>query len=311
MEAAIQKFRVSVLINAYNYGRFIAEAVESVLAQTHSVDELIIVDDGSTDDTAEVTKAAIKDAPNAKLIQQANGGQLSAMQTGILNSTGDICFFLDADDLWRPGHVATYLETYNSDPTIDYVYSGHTKFGGSTEVEQHYEDDVYHGITALETIYRNTMVGSPTSGVSAKRELLNRFCPFDQQLLNNWKICGDDVINRACSLFLGIKYHLKSQTVLYRVHGENNYHSATSRSRSWKLKDILRGYSITHYLSEKAGLSADLKHHFRKEFCTNPHPNAKIYKEAVETTKLLGLPFTKYIYLRYRMWQLYLKKSRK
>jgi glycosyltransferase involved in cell wall biosynthesis len=87
--------KISVLINAYNYGRFLVSAIDSVLAQTRPADEIIVVDDGSTDDTEARVRPIYAQHKQIQWIRQPNGDQLSAFQTGVFASSGDICFFSD------------------------------------------------------------------------------------------------------------------------------------------------------------------------------------------------------------------------
>ena len=91
--------KVSVIIPTYNYGRFIAKAIESVLAQTHPIEEIIVVDDGSTDETAETVA---KFAPRVTYTRQRNSGVCAARNSGVKHSSGDFIAFLDADDIWHP-----------------------------------------------------------------------------------------------------------------------------------------------------------------------------------------------------------------
>ena len=98
----IQKAKISVIIPTYNYGRFIKEAVESVLKQTFPVAEIIVVDDGSTDNTEEIVKAL---GEKVRYIKQENNGVGAARNNGVKNSYGDLIAFLDADDLWLPKKI--------------------------------------------------------------------------------------------------------------------------------------------------------------------------------------------------------------
>ncbi|MEL6334977.1 MAG: glycosyltransferase, partial [Cyanobacteria bacterium J06626_26] len=90
---------VSVIISNYNYGRFITEAIESVLNQRYSNVELIVVDDGSTDNSRDIIQSY-----SHRLISvfQANSGQGAAFNAGLAQASGDIICFLDADDYYRP-----------------------------------------------------------------------------------------------------------------------------------------------------------------------------------------------------------------
>ena len=96
---------VSVVIPAYNAERFIGEAIESVLAQTHPPFEVVVVDDGSTDATATVARGY----PGVTLIQRENGGIGAARNTGVAAATGDWLAFLDADDTWPPDRLSALL----------------------------------------------------------------------------------------------------------------------------------------------------------------------------------------------------------
>src|SRR6185437_11144924 len=91
--------RVSVVIPTYNSGPLVTEAVESVLAQTLPAAEVLVVDDGSTDDTPERLAAY---GERIRYLPQANQGVAAARNRGIREATGDLIAFLDADDVWHP-----------------------------------------------------------------------------------------------------------------------------------------------------------------------------------------------------------------
>src|SRR6476646_282737 len=93
---------VSILINNYNYERFLKDAIDSALNQTYSKIEVIVVDDGSTDNSRSVIES-YQDKVTA--IFKENGGQASAFNTGFEASQGEIICFLDADDMFQPEKV--------------------------------------------------------------------------------------------------------------------------------------------------------------------------------------------------------------
>ena len=99
------KTSISIVIPLYNKVRHIARAINSVLAQNYAVFELIVVDDGSTDDSGDVVRQIID--PRLRLIVQANGGECAARNRGIQEAQHELIAFLDADDEWLP----TFLET--------------------------------------------------------------------------------------------------------------------------------------------------------------------------------------------------------
>jgi glycosyltransferase involved in cell wall biosynthesis len=105
--------KVSVIMPVYNGERFIAEAIESVLAQDFQHWELIVINDGSTDETAKVLAGFVD--PRVRIIHQANGGEAAARNRGLEAVSGEYVGFLDADDLYLPealGHMVAFLDTH-------------------------------------------------------------------------------------------------------------------------------------------------------------------------------------------------------
>nr|VFJ75036.1 MAG: Glycosyltransferase involved in cell wall bisynthesis [Candidatus Kentron sp. FW] len=110
---------VSVIIPCYNHGRFVAEAIGSVLGQSHSPVEIIVVDDGSTDDSAQVI-ATFGD--RVRLLRQENLGPSAARNTGFLASQGEFITFLDADDLYEADFITRLLSVFDRDPACLAAY---------------------------------------------------------------------------------------------------------------------------------------------------------------------------------------------
>ena len=106
---------VSVVIPTYNRGQLIADAINSVLAQTYKNIEIIVVDDGSTDETRELI---VSNYPMVKYIYQENQGVSAARNTGIQNASGDFIAFLDSDDIWLPQKLEIQMEVFRKDPAV-------------------------------------------------------------------------------------------------------------------------------------------------------------------------------------------------
>lgn len=100
---------VSVVIPAYNYARYLGEAIDSVLAQTYREFEIIVVDDGSTDETAEVARGY---GERIRYIHQENAGLSAARNTGIRAARYSFVAFLDADDLWKPEFLKSAMNCF-------------------------------------------------------------------------------------------------------------------------------------------------------------------------------------------------------
>src|SRR5271165_4876357 len=95
---------ISAIIPLYNGERFIQHALASIAGQTLAPRELIVVDDGSTDDGVSIVERFGRTRP-VTLIRKPNGGQSSARNVGVAHATGDLIAFLDQDDLWYPHHL--------------------------------------------------------------------------------------------------------------------------------------------------------------------------------------------------------------
>ncbi|MDP8315492.1 MAG: glycosyltransferase [Candidatus Celaenobacter antarcticus] len=114
-----ENIKVSVIIPAYNSAKFIREAVESVSNQTHKNLEIIIIDDGSTDDTKQIVQNY---NDRIKYFYQKNEGAAAARNLGITKSTGDYIAFLDADDIWEKYKIEKQLSIITRYPEYKFVY---------------------------------------------------------------------------------------------------------------------------------------------------------------------------------------------
>jgi glycosyltransferase involved in cell wall biosynthesis len=110
--------KVSVVIPAWNAAATIAETLESIARQTVPPGEVILVDDGSTDATAEVAQRA---HPGIRVFRQQRAGAAAALNRGVRECSGPLLAFLDADDLWVPGKLETQLGILDNDPQADAV----------------------------------------------------------------------------------------------------------------------------------------------------------------------------------------------
>lgn len=116
---------LSIVIPSYNVAPYIEAAISSALDQTFTDLEVIVVNDGSTDQTPAIIEriAAERNDPRLKIIHRANGGLAAARNTGIKAAMGEFIGFLDSDDVWHPTKAAKHVDRMRADPTIGISFS--------------------------------------------------------------------------------------------------------------------------------------------------------------------------------------------
>lgn len=118
--ASLTHSLVSVVIPTYNHARFVRDAVDGALAQTNCRVEVLVVNDGSTDDTRDVLATY---GDRIRAIHQVNQGLSAARNTGIRHATGEWVSFLDSDDFWHPQKTERQLAAIASAPEVDVIGS--------------------------------------------------------------------------------------------------------------------------------------------------------------------------------------------
>lgn len=121
---------VSVIVPSYNCGRFIAAAIDSILVQTLQTEQIVIVDDGSTDDTAQVVRGYTD--PRIQYIRQENAGVAAARNAGLNVARGEYVAFLNADDRWLPTFVERAHGFLAEDPTLACVFANFVRVDHAT-----------------------------------------------------------------------------------------------------------------------------------------------------------------------------------
>ena len=106
---------ISCIVPVYNGARFLAQAIDSILAQTRVDLEIIVVEDGSTDRTPDVAKGY---GDRVKYVRQENAGPAAARNRGVAEARGEFIAFLDADDTWAPAKLETQLQWFTDSPNL-------------------------------------------------------------------------------------------------------------------------------------------------------------------------------------------------
>jgi glycosyltransferase involved in cell wall biosynthesis len=246
--------KFSVVINNFNYGRYVVEAIASAQAQAHAPHEIIVVDDGSTDDSCDRIGAAQKDIGNLRLHRQPNSGQLCAVRKGIELATGDWCFFLDADDTWTPEHLAEAARIIGTHADISLYYTDHRETSGPPLFHSKWPPGEFGRVLGLVAVTR-ARVGSITSTLGLRRDLASLALDFDRRLDADWRTRADDCLLYGASFAGAIAYYHPVPTVRYRIHGANAY-ARTDRDLATRLNNTNRT-RLFEVLSARFGVRRD------------------------------------------------------
>ena len=162
---------VSVIIPTYNRSRFLGEALDSALNQTYKEQEIIVVDDGSTDGTSQLMREY---EPRIRYIYQERSERSSARNRGVSESCGEYIAFLDSDDLWLPEKIERQVKILNENEGIGVVYTG-VQF--IDEAGRAYEGKICWAALQRkrQSLYEDLMTRNVISG-SASSVLLRREC---------------------------------------------------------------------------------------------------------------------------------------
>lgn len=169
---------VSIIVPAFNAAATIAQSLETIRNQTFKNFETIIVDDGSTDSTAQIARNVCDGDSRFILIQQKNSGVSAARNTALERALGKFIAFLDADDLWLPEKLERQVELLASNPTVNFTYTNFYVWDGNRDLAIYYSPKKMPNGDVSAEIFRTTLFLPST--VLLKRELLGD-CRFDPQ----------------------------------------------------------------------------------------------------------------------------------
>jgi len=281
--------QATCLINNYNYRSFIGEAVDSALQQSQAFDEVVVVDDGSTDGSVSYLHHKYAGERRVKVVEKENGGQLSAFNEGIRHATGDVIFFLDADDRYLPGYVEHALATYDEE-SIDFAIAGAECFGPKSGVPRKLWPRRDMGYSLLATTFSKVYIGGPTSTISMRRDIAEQVLPYPAEA--DWRTRADDVLVLGASLAGARKFHLGEPLVEYRMHGGNNF-SGRRANVDGKLRHGLAVNKLVHWYTEQSGYDRDdLPKMLHREFATIEQPTLAEWRLYQSMSWRAKLPLT-------------------
>ena len=208
---------VSTIIPVYNAEKFLAETIESVLAQTYSNIEFLVVNDGSTDRSGEIARSF---GDKVRYIEKPNGGVSSARNLGISETKGELIAFLDADDLWAPTKIEKQVARFNEldRPGLVLSEAYYIDVNGNRTGENQLPDQ--------KQLIENILLLGPETGLFAStgvvhRAVFEKVGGFDKQLSTS---ADGDFLCRAT--ISGFDIHTVTEPLaMYRQHGNQMHHN--------------------------------------------------------------------------------------
>lgn len=252
----------TVLIDAYNYGQYVEEAVSSALGQDFPPEEreIVVVDDGSTDDTA----ARLRKFGNAiRYLRKPNGGQASAFNHGFAHARGEVVALLDADDVWLPGKLARVYEAFQQDPEAGMAYHRLHWWDGANETSA---DQCFIAVSGRVTESRRTLLQYPmasTSCLAFRRALLDKLLPVPEALRSQ-----ADAYLTALIIFVAPVLAVTDYLGKYRLHATNLFQTEG--------KPFSRG-QIEHRMAMRGTLLAEIEHWLQKNGLSTRSADLRAY----------------------------------
>jgi glycosyltransferase involved in cell wall biosynthesis len=174
---------VDVIIPAYNAAKYLPAAIESVMAQTFEDWRIVLVDDGSTDNTGEVVAPFAEQlGPKLKYIKQANGGLPAARNAAIRNSSAEFLALLDADDIWLPNRLAKSLKSFENRPQVGLSHGFISRIDTEGAVIDTFARKQKHGEGRIARYIYMRRVQLPCPTITFRRKCVDEVGMFDESM---------------------------------------------------------------------------------------------------------------------------------
>jgi glycosyltransferase involved in cell wall biosynthesis len=214
---------LSIIIPAYNAERYLAEALDSVLAQAYPINEIIIVDNASTDRTAEIARSY--PAP-ARCLHQPEQGIAPTRNLGVRESCGAVLAFLDADDRWEPTKLEAQMKALADDPTLSIVF---------TYVQQFISPELSQAEKDRLICPKEPMRGILPSSFMARRTVFDQIGLFDEELIG-----GEFIDWYARAQEAGFKARVLPDVLTWRRLHTTNHSIADRQAKYTAFAHILK-----------------------------------------------------------------------
>jgi len=242
---------ITIITPVYNVEKFITETIESVLKQTYSNWELILVDDGSTDKSSEICKQYQTKDNRIKYIYKKNAGQAAARNLGIKKAKGKYITFLDSDDFYTKYKLAEHFIDIKENPADFYYGAGYMLFENRTENKTEIYNwfyGKYSGIEFFKILYHSCAVN--INSVCVKKEIFESIGYFDE--LSELRGTEDWDLWLRIALNVRSIYGNPTPNVYYRIHDNGiHFQRANMLIGKWKIYEKHESNKIIHPLVRK------------------------------------------------------------
>ncbi len=245
---------VSLIINNYNYGRYLYSAIDSALTQKYENKEIIVVDDGSTDNSREIIN---KFGNFIVPIFKANGGQASAINAGFTVASGQYIFFLDADDYWKPEKIMTCIDAFQCSPECSFLQHNMIRVNENDEqLGVLKEQKLSEGNLDIRKAFGMHYVLVPTSGKGFARAVLDKIMPIPEHI---FRIRADFYL-QTMAVFHTKVCAINQPLGFYRVHGHNLYSGILTEKKI--MADLELIFAYQQYLKKSVNIEINLAENY-------------------------------------------------
>lgn len=208
--------KASIVVPAFNSTQTLPETLASLSAQSFDDFEIVVIDDGSTDETAQIAEDHAGRDPRIRVVRQPNRGLAGARNSGIAAANGEIIGFCDSDDLWHPSKLATHMDHFDTAPQVGLSYSGSVLIDEHGIQTGHTQSPRLQNITAAHVFKRNPIGNgsAPMFRRAALRALA--WCP-KHEMQRDWVF--DETFRQSEDIECWLRFALKTDWQIQGVSG--------------------------------------------------------------------------------------------
>lgn len=263
---------VSIILDNYNYADFLGQAIESVLVQTYSNYEILLVDDGSTDYSREIIEQYARNNDKIIPIFKKNGGQTSAFNAAFKKASGEIIALLDSDDYWYPQKLEKIVEKHEKYQFVQHYLSNNGKgiYRKVNTVVNWHEVLVKYGY-----LYNHSV----SSSLSFSKELIAPFFPLLHE--RDMRYCADGILVMIALSLTEVGF-IEEELGFYRIHGKNGFVGKSDFGKA--AREVLeKQHSYTNLQLKDKGFSVIpfSAHHYLRKIIEDMLANEEITRDDI------------------------------